>query len=75
MEESVALDVDTSSIPDYEGIDYDEYSSKSLLVMNTDGSNFGKVIIIIANRNACIDGHKRLGKDDVSIVVLAKSLQ
>lgn len=63
-------DADTSPIPDCEGIDRDGWSGKALTARHKDGSDFAEVIVINSDPNACIDGHSRLGKDDVGIVVL-----
>ena len=70
LENSAASDVDTSPIPDCEGIDRYGWGGKALLARHADGSDFAEVSIFNADPNACIDGERRLGNDHVGIVVL-----
>jgi len=70
LEKAMEPDSDGTPIPDCEGIDRDEWSGKALLARYEDGSDFADVIIITANQEACVDGERRLGKDEVGIVVL-----
>jgi len=70
MEESSSEVVDTNPILDCQGIGRDRWSRKALLAKYANGSNFAKVVIINTNPNVGIDGERRLGLNDVGIVVL-----
>lgn len=65
---SVAVDADP--IPNCEGISIDGWSGMALVARHDDGSPFADVIIVNVDPNACVDGHRMLGEDNVGVVVL-----
>lgn len=66
----MASPIDMTSIFNYEGININKWFRKTLLARHVDGSNFANIIIDTANLDACIDGERRLEKDEVGIIVL-----